>query len=155
MQASSYRVEVLIPHRAPMALVDEVVSFDREAGCAVVAFKARREWSEPWAAIEYMAQASAVLAGAADIADGHVGPPRPGFLLGTRRLELFLPRFEPGKRYVAKAKSVFADSDSASFECEILDGETVVARATLNAFRPPDAAAFMQAQRDGPKEGIR
>jgi predicted hotdog family 3-hydroxylacyl-ACP dehydratase len=130
-----------------MALIDEVVSVDLSKGTIVAAFAARREWSENWAAIEYMAQAAAALVGAADRAKGYSGAPRPGFLLGTRRLELSLARFEPGKRYEARAKSVFADADSASFECEIADGAVIVARATLNAFRPPDAAAFLEGQR--------
>ena len=141
------RIDSLIPHRAPMSLIDEVVSFDRAEGSLVAAFAARREWCENWAAIEYMAQTAAALAGAADIADGHVGPPRPGFLLGTRRMDLALDRFEPGRRYTAKAKRVFADDETASFECEVLDGDAVVAMATLNAFRPPDAEGFLRAQR--------
>ena len=146
-EAEMPSVEDLIPHRAPMALIDEVVSVDLAAGTLVAAFSARREWSESWAAVEYMAQTAAALAGAADRAAGHVGAPRPGFLLGTRRMDLALARFEPGRRYTAKATSVFADADSASFECEIMDGDAVVASATLNAFRPPDAAAFLAGQR--------
>lgn len=147
MQASCWSVDDLIPHRAPMALIDEVVAFDREACTLTAAFSARREWSESWAAIEYMAQASAALAGAMDMSDGCSDGPRPGFLLGTRKLELSLPRFEPGRRYLVAVTRLFADAESGSFECEIRDGETVVARATLSAYLPPDASAFLASRR--------
>lgn len=139
--------ESLIPHRAPMVLIDEVVAFDAAACTLSAEFAARREWSESWAAIEYMAQASAALAGAMDIAEGREGGPRPGFLLGTRRLELDLPRFEPGRRYTVNVTRTFDDTESASFDCEIADGDAVVARATLNAYRPPDASAFLDSSR--------
>lgn len=140
-------VEDLIPHRAPMALIDEVVSSDLAAGSLVAAFAARREWCENWAAIEYMAQTAAALAGAADLAAGHTGAPRPGFLLGTRRMDLAIDRFTPGKRYLCTAKLAFSDASAASFECAVEDAGKVVASATLNAFRPDDVSAFLSAQR--------
>lgn len=142
MQASSSPVEDLIPHRPPMSLIDEVVSFDRDAGAIEVRFRARREWCESWAAVEYMAQAAAALSGAADREAGYGGPPRPGFLLGTRRMDLFITRFEPGREYLAAARTAFSDGNAASFECEILDGGKSVARAVLNAFRPDVTDGF-------------
>ena len=151
MQASSYPVESLVPHRPPMSLLDEIVSCDLENGTLSAAFSARREWAENWSAIEYMAQAAAALAGAADRAGGYDGPPKPGFLLGTRKLELDFPGFEAGRRYVARSKIVFIDGEAASFECEIADGERVLARATLNAYRPQDIAAFMSSKTEGEK----
>jgi len=151
MQVSSYPVDSLVPHRQPMSLLDEIVSFDMAEGTLSAAFSARREWAENWSAIEYMAQAAAALVGAADREGGYDGPPKPGFLLGTRKLELDFPRFEPGRRYVATARSVFVDGAAASFDCEILDGERVLARATLNAYRPEDIAAFMSSKTEGEK----
>ncbi len=146
MQASSYPVESLVPHRPPMSLLDEIVSCDMKEGTLSAAFSARREWAENWSAIEYMAQAAAALAGAADRAGGYEGPPKPGFLLGTRKMGLDFDRFEPGKRYIARARSVLIDEEAGSFECEIADGERVLARATLNAFRPQDISAFVPTQ---------
>ena len=146
MQASSYPVESLVPHRPPMSLLDEIVSCDMKEGPLSAAFSARREWAENWSAIEYMAQAAAALAGAADRAGGYEGPPKPGFLLGTRKMGLDFDRFEPGKRYIARTRSVLIDEEAGSFECEIADGERVLARATLNAFRPPDFGKFIKEQ---------
>lgn len=120
-----------------MRLVDEVVAADGKAGSAVVAVKMREEWCESWAAIEYLAQASAAAAGAADIAEGHTGEPRIGFLLGTRKLELFVNRFTVGERYLVKAECTFSDREAAAFECTMSDSAgNIAARATLNAYRP-------------------
>jgi predicted hotdog family 3-hydroxylacyl-ACP dehydratase len=149
MPVSSCPLDDLLPHRPPMTLLDEVVSVDLAEGTLVAAFAGRREWSGNWVAIELMAQAAAALAGAADRAEGRDGPPRPGFLLGTRKLTLDLPAFTVGARYTVRAHSVFRDTESASFDCAVLDGARTVATATLNAYRPPDVAAFLAGQRSG------
>lgn len=138
-------LETLVPHRETMLLIDEVASCDYGKGELVAAFSARRGWCENWAAIEYMAQGAAALAGIADRQEGWQGAPRPGFLLGTRKLELDFERFEPGRRYTVHVQNAFRDADAASFVCEIFDGEKRVAAATLNAYRPPDVGAFLSA----------
>lgn len=143
MQASSYSLGELIPHRDVMVLIDEVVSCDLAAATLTAAFTAKPQWQENWAAIEFMAQTAAALAGASDRAAGWRGAPRPGFLLGTRKLELFLDRFVVGRRYLATARNSFCADGAASFECEIRDGETLVAKATLTAYRPDDAGASL------------
>lgn len=119
-----------------MVLIDEVVECDLDASSLTAAVTIKPQWQENWTAIEFMAQTAAALAGAADRAEGYKGPPRPGFLLGTRRLELSIDRFTVGKRYLVTAKNEFRDGGAASFFCEIRDGDAVVASATLNAYRP-------------------
>ncbi|MBR1920843.1 MAG: 3-hydroxylacyl-ACP dehydratase [Kiritimatiellae bacterium] len=143
MPASSYRLEDLVPHRAPMLLVDEIVSFDEENLAVRAAATIRPEWSGNWAAIELMAQTAAALAGLHDRRAGYSGPPRAGFLLGTRRLELSLAAFEVGRRYDVTARNLFMDDEAASFDCAVLDGEKTVAHAILNAYRPADIEDFL------------
>lgn len=145
----SFPLDELVPHRPPMRLVDAVEEFDPERRTARVSLTVRPEWAASHVAIEFMAQAAATLAGLLDRQQLGPGvPPKPGFLLGTRRLELRVPRFEPGERLLVRVESVFCDDESASFACEVVrpesgaDGE-VVARATLNAYRPADAAGFL------------
>ena len=147
MPASSYRLEDFLPHRPPMVLIDEIVSFDKGSESLVAAVTAKREWCESWVAIEFMAQTAAALAGIADRESGYEGPARPGFLLGSRKLELNLERFEVGRRYLVKAACNFSDAEAASFDCSIEDGDVTVARATLNAYRPEDVKSFMEEQR--------
>ena len=130
-----------------MVLIDEIVSFDREGESLVAAVTVKREWCESWVAIEFMAQTAAALAGLADRAGGYEGPARPGFLLGSRRLDLRLERFEVGRRYLVTAVCNFSDAEAASFDCTIEDGTEMVAQATLNAYRPDDVKGFMEEQR--------
>jgi len=143
MQASSYRIEDIVPHRPPMLLVDRVVDFDEAEGSAVVEARARPEWTGSHSAIEYMAQAAAVLVGLSDRLRGESAA-RPGFLLGTRRLNLFAPSLVAGKMYLVSAKVAFSDGEAACFECEMRDGAEKVAAAALNAYRPMDPAAFLK-----------
>lgn len=130
-----------------MVLIDEIVAFDPAEGSLTAAVVARREWCENWVAIELMAQTAAALAGKVDRAEGYAGPARPGFLLGTRRLELAIDRFEVGERYLITAKCAFSDAETASFDCEVTRNGQTVAKASLNAYRPQDVLGFMEEQR--------
>ncbi len=142
----------LLPHRPPMVLIDGVEAFDPAAKRVVVSVKI--DDSNPffsdggvpsWVAIEYMAQASAALVGLRDRSREPDCAPRVGMLLGTRRMDVGLSRFVAGETYRTSSECVFEDSDAASFQCEIRDAaDRVVASATLNAYRPPDMAAFLK-----------
>ena len=147
-------LDELLPHRPPMVLIDAVESFDAEAKrlTARVTIGENQMFFDGqgvpnWVAIEYMAQTAAALVGYYDrhVAPGQ--PVRPGLLLGTRKLDLKLERFEAGKTYRIVAENAFSDSDAASFVCRIEDdtGETV-ATANLNAYRPPDMEQFLKEQ---------
>lgn len=144
MPVSSLQLDGLVPHRPPMRLVDRVVSFDAASRTLVAEAVGRREWGENWAAVEIMAQTAAALAGACDRESGYTGAARPGFLLGTRKLELGFDRFEPGARYEVRAAVAYTDDESASFDCELLRDGVRIASATLNAYRPADVKAFME-----------
>lgn len=146
----SYSVTDLIPHRAPMALIDEIVDVDLEDKALTAAIVIRSEWTGNWVAIEYMAQTAAALAGAYDRIERPDDPARPGFLLGTRRLTLGLDAFEVGARYLVTARCEFRDAEAASFSCAIVDAEgKEVASAILNAYRPADVTEFLATQREG------
>ena len=142
----------LLPHRPPMVLIDGVEAINLEAKRVVVSLKI--DDSNPffsnggvpsWVAIEYMAQAAGTLVGLRDRSLAPDCTPRVGMLLGTRRMEVGLSRFVAGETYRASAECVFEDTDAASFQCEIRDAaDCVVASATLNAYRPPDMAAFLK-----------
>jgi predicted hotdog family 3-hydroxylacyl-ACP dehydratase len=88
-----------------------------------------------------MAQAAAALAGAFDRAADADAARRPGFLLGTRRLDLGIAQFLPGVKYRVSAVREYVDGDSAAFACEISeDGDCADGKkcaATLTAYRPP------------------
>lgn len=136
MPASPYSLDDLIPHRDAMMLIDKVVSCDLAAATLTASVTIKPQWQENWAAIEFMAQAAAALAGLADHANGWQGAPRMGFLLGTRKLEIFIDRFIVGHTYFITASNSFFADGVASFDCKILDGDTLIAKATLSAYRP-------------------
>ena len=138
MPVSSWKVEDLIPHRPPMVLIDEIESVDLDSSVLVASFTAKEQWRGNWFAIEYMAQTAAALAGVFDRAAG-LPAGRPGFLLGTRRLELGIAEFVPGVRYLVKAVREYVDGDSAAFACEIWEAgresQSSKCTATLTAYR--------------------
>lgn len=149
-----HTVTELLPHKDQMILIDEVVSFSEEKKCIEVAvnvteestfYDATIEGVPNLIAIEYMAQASAALAEMAQKIKYPSAPPRPGILLGTRKLDLSIEKFEVGKRYFVSAKDVFDDGTTASFECAVKDesGE-IVATAALTAYRPEDFTEFLK-----------
>ena len=137
-----------------MLAVDAVEEFDVAAKHIVA--HARFDSGSPffdgtgvpaWAAIEYMAQAAALLVGLRDRTLNPEEDSRPGLLLGTRRLELSIDRFAIDADYHISAVCEFEDADAAAFRCEMTDvSGTVLASATLNAYRPPDMATFLKEQ---------
>lgn len=145
-------IDSLVPHRAPMLLIDAVESFDLAEKRATA--HVRISSSSPffdgvavpaWVSIEYMAQASAMLVGLRDRAVSPGMPPRPGLLLGTRRLELSVEAFPLGSEYSISSMCTFEDAEAAAFQCEMMDASgTVVASASLNAYRPPDMVSFLK-----------
>ena len=136
-----------------MIFIDRVAAFDAPGGRVVceTTISPRQlffdgEGVPSHVAIEYMAQTAAALVGLAARAKGEA--PRPGLLLGTRRLELGLDRFRAGETYRISAHCAFEDEESAAFDCDIRDGRgTTVATASLNAYRPPDMKAFLERER--------
>lgn len=144
----------LLPHREPMILIDGVERFDAESKTltARVTIDEKQIFFEGdgvpnWVAIEYMAQTSAALAGYWDKSLAPDQPARPGLLLGTRKLDLKLDRFEAGQTYFITAVNAFSDADAASFDCSIATADgTVLATAILSAYRPPDLEQFLKEQ---------
>lgn len=151
---TEWTLDELVPHRPPMVLLDAIESFDAEER-RLVARVSPGEGSPffsdgavpNWVAIEYMAQTAAALAGCWDRTTRPDSPPRPGLLLGTRRLTLGLDAFEAGRTYLVTAVNEFNDDEAASFSCSISDDSgAVVASAVLSAYRPPDFARFLKEQ---------
>ena len=152
----TWRLEDLLPHRAPMVFLDGVESFDFDARSltatvsitpAHILFSPSLGGVPNWAAIEFMAQAAAALAGRFDKECDPAQPTRPGLLLGTRRLDLRTESFAAGRTYRVTAANTFWDNQTAAFACTVVDDTgAVVAEAALNAFRPPDFGTFIKEQ---------
>lgn len=140
-------IEALLPHRRPVVLLAEALP-ETAPGIA----EARLDVSEKCeffdhalggvpscAALEYMAQTMALAVGRERRRKGD--DPAIGFVLGTRKMDVLIDKFEPGGGYVARAECTYEDGEFASFDCSIADARgEIAAKATLTAFQPgPEA----------------
>jgi len=133
-------LETLLPHAAPMLLLDEAVACDAESARAAVTPTPEHLFATPQGipahvGIELMAQTCGLWAGALARRDG--GTVRLGFLLGTRRFTARTDWFRFGERLEISARLVFRDQGMGVFECRIDDAAgDVLAEAQLNVYQP-------------------
>jgi predicted hotdog family 3-hydroxylacyl-ACP dehydratase len=129
----------LLPHSAPMILLDEVVAFDGvRIRCRATIRRDSMFVSEgrvrAVVALEYMAQAVAAFAGMRGRAAG--AAPRIGYVIGTRELTLEADHYVVGDELVIDAEEVWDDERMASFRCRVSRDGRCVAEAGLNVYRP-------------------
>jgi predicted hotdog family 3-hydroxylacyl-ACP dehydratase len=145
-------ISTLLPHAAPMVLLDRVLAADDESLCAEVAIRAHTLFCGAhgvgaWVGVEYMAQAIAAHAGYG--AQRRGDPVKVGFLLGARRYECTRPYFTIGSVLeVHIRRTLQSDNGLGAFECHINDaGEPsgiAAATATITVFQPENANDFLQ-----------
>jgi predicted hotdog family 3-hydroxylacyl-ACP dehydratase len=144
---SSYRPEQVLPHRAPMLLLDEIDDYGAEWVRSIVRIGTRSllitDAGVPaWVGIEYMAQTAAAWSGIEQLQSGL--QPGVGFLLGTRRYQCLQDYFALGSELRITAQLLLRDaSDLAIFRCAIHHNEARLAWADIKAFRPQDAGDFL------------
>ena len=134
MSAHSYPpIADLIPHADGMLLLDRVLSHQAtHTVCATSADRsplfANSDGSVPsWVGVEYMAQCAAVHGELANRSRGQ--EPRPGLLLGSRRIEIHADVFAAGDSLEVMARHHLGESGLVAFDCSIRSassGETLV-----------------------------
>lgn len=133
----------LLPHAAPMVLLDGYEPWtadDTVTACVDVTpaspfYEVELGGVPSCVALEYMAQAMALLVGLTRRKKGL--KPQLGFVLGSRKLETFVPTFANGVRYRVTATCTYEDESFGSFDCQIADAEGFVcAKGTLTAYQP-------------------
>jgi predicted hotdog family 3-hydroxylacyl-ACP dehydratase len=149
-------IKSLVPHAAPMMLLDSLVSVDGDNLCAAVSITEQTMFCRAgevgaWVGIEYMAQAIAAHAGWLALQQGE--PVRIGFLLGSRRYECSAPAFEQGTLlHVYVHMEIKNENGLGAYHCRIDDaarpGE-MLAQGTITAFQPKSIDEFMQGQGNG------
>lgn len=131
----------LLPHTAPMVLVDEVTEVsDKRAVCRLT-LRPDSMFVEDGrvpglVCIEYMAQAIGAYVGNKSRERGE--PIRIGFLLGTRELSLEVDHFDVGDELTLMAEHLFGEDTLGSFRCTVARGGRTVASAVINVFRSAD-----------------
>jgi predicted hotdog family 3-hydroxylacyl-ACP dehydratase len=123
----------LIPHSDGMVLLDRVLEHESEyTVCGVRADSSAhfldRDGRVPcWVGLEYMAQCAAVHGSLANRSRDHA--PRPGLLLGSRRLLLHADVFPNRAELHVSARHHMGTSGLVAFDCSIrsaADGEILV-----------------------------
>jgi len=130
----------LLPHAAPMILLDHVTAWTNDSLTAFVTITSATRFAMPdkgvpaHIGIEWMAQACGAFAGMQAKTSGD--PIQLGFLLGTRDFTAVRPWFATGETLTVSARRVFYESGMAVFDCQITTNETICARARLTVFQP-------------------
>ncbi len=131
-------VNELVPHRPPMLLIDEVLSWSEPVVRCASTIDQDDLFVEGTAvdavvAVEYMAQCVAVYGGLLRRAKGQ--PVTLGFLVGCSELELFRARINVGTRLIVEARLDWNTEDGMGiFNTKVLDGDSMVACAKLYVF---------------------
>jgi len=145
----------VLPHEGHMLLLDDLLEYGPEHVICAVTIRPETLFCDgkgvpAWVGIEYMAQAACAYAGISDAEAGK--PPRICLLLGARRYRAETPLFVIGSQLRVVASLTLRDeSDLAAFDCEIFSrtpqGERLVARGDIKAFRPKDVGAVLRGER--------
>lgn len=148
---NNYDIKQVLPHQAPMILIDTLESYDVDSCRCTVGIKSASPFYDElkkgvpsYIGSEYMAQAIAAFAGAHALDEQDAV--QIGFLLGSRKYKTFQPYFKLNEILTITIKELYReDSGLRVFECEILSVENeVLAQANINVFQPNDPDAFIQ-----------
>ena len=142
MKPCRYSVAELLPHRAPMILIDEILGYDDSTVIAAVEVGPQSLFLEErgvpsHVGLEFMAQTSGAFAGI--IARDRSEEVRIGFVLGTRQYRAHLPFFRSGDRLVVTVSVLYQDGEMGAFECRIEVAGRLAAEAQLSVYQPDPA----------------
>lgn len=143
-------IAALLPHAGPMRLLGAVLAHDasrtecRVHPAASALFRDGSGCVPAWVGIEYMAQCAAAHGGLAAHASG--GTPRPGLLLGSRRVVFRCDGFAEDVPLRVTARHVAGRDGAVAFACTVEDpdGGPPLVEGRLNVLLldpPPEGAA--------------
>lgn len=146
---SQLSVAEVVPHRAPMILIDELVAHETDSLITQTNITTDSPYFDEtlnavpnYVGIEYMAQSVAALAGVEAKKRGDII--RVGFLLGSRKLKMHIPNYQLGESYRTHVSRLYQEeSGLAVFDCQIFHHDTLVAEANVNVFQPQDTQTYI------------
>jgi predicted hotdog family 3-hydroxylacyl-ACP dehydratase len=144
-------IDRLVPHRAPMRLIDRIVGEEGEITRADYVIPADSLFLTPgkgvptYAAFEMMAQGICATDGLRRFRRGQA--PSLGFLLGCRKFAATRGWLQPGETLTLESTCLI-DGETSSYQCRVLDADGAeVANATVNVFQPADISAYLEGTR--------
>ncbi|MBE9607814.1 ApeP family dehydratase [Chitinilyticum piscinae] len=152
----SYTPAEVLPHAAPMILLDRIIAYDADQLEAELTVPAEGLFNDAemggavpaWVGIEYLAQAVAAHDGC-HCRDAGISP-KIGFLLGSRNYESNVTAFLPGVHLRVRVAEVLrGENGMAVFEGLITgeqDGQAIRVTARINGFQPDDPSVFLKEQ---------
>ncbi len=132
----------LVPHRAPMILLDEALAFDDGSATCAVVVRDGAAFVEDGVVpavvfIEYMAQAVAALAGYA--ARGRGDAVGSGYVVGAREVNLHVAHASVDDRLVVVVRRLAGNAQLGHYRGEVRRGDELLADGELSIFHGPGA----------------
>jgi len=136
-----------LPHRPPMLLIDDIVEVtDDRALCrttirndCVFAIDGR---VHPSAMIEFFAQTCAIYVGVTSARRG--GPPKLGFIMGSRECDFLVDSFLVGDELTIAATKIFGQMQLGTFSGTVMRSGELCARISLSVIDAELAAGQRQ-----------
>jgi predicted hotdog family 3-hydroxylacyl-ACP dehydratase len=140
---TDYSLQQVLPHAAPMILLDKFIEASAEHARASVTitadslfYQSTTQSVPAYVGIEYMAQTIACFAGANELKQN--SPVRVGYLIGCRKYSPLLSQFKLGTELTISAKQIVSEpSGLGVFDCAIYCQDQLIVNAKLNVFQPP------------------
>ena len=131
-------MEALLPHRAPMILLDAVESDEPEQIVCRVSIRADSPFVENGQvraviALEYMAQCVAAFAGLRAFREGQ--EVRIGYIIGASPIEFAVDALRVGETLRVEARRIWGEDALGKFECSVYSQEGRAAFGLLTVFQ--------------------
>ncbi|HEY8538504.1 MAG TPA: hypothetical protein VIL28_06530 [Steroidobacteraceae bacterium] len=142
----------VLPHEGRMLLIDELLDATEDQVVCGVTIRSDSMFCDgdkgvpAWVGLEYMAQTVSAYSGIDEARRGM--RPSIGLLLGSRSYKSEVDHFPIGAKLRIEAQLLFRDeNDLVAFDCKILDGDRMLARGDVKAYRPKDVFAVVRGER--------
>lgn len=148
---TQYLIEDLLPHRAPMILLNRLGEIYKDGLQTFVEITSDSMFCEDsgvpcYVGLEYMAQTVAAYAGWNALENS--GTVKEGFLLGTREAKFSVSHFPIGSQLSVTCRDFMSNQEMGVFDCQIYDLEQrlLLGSCKLNVFQPENPKEFFHSQ---------
>lgn len=149
---SVHPIETVLPHTAPMILLDSLDSYDENNGCCSVTISPQSNFYDAdtqsvpsHVGIEYMAQTIAAYANANQVDAG--AKVEIGFLVSSRKYKMHSNSFLLNSTLKIEIEKLYSEPNGLSaFDCVIKEADKILVEAKINVFQPENPEQFLAEQ---------